>query len=120
MKPRDLILVVALVCAGGTFALAQQAAVPVMVRTDGDMDTCGVGTISEVTAVRAGPGIGHRQIDGLTTGARVWMFDEKDDWVGVAYGSENIECSPIKQDKAYDGPGKSGWVHRKFVRLIAG
>ena len=119
-KPGPIIVMLILLCAGGTLALAQQAAVPVMVKADGDFDTCGVGEISGAVAVRAGPGIGHRKIGNLNAGARVWMFDEKDGWIGLAYGSDDIECSPIEKDKAYDGPGKSGWVLKKFVRLLAG
>ena len=71
-------------------------------------------------AVRAGPGTTYPMTDKLRPGTRVWMFDEQGDWIGVAYGSDEIECSPIKQDKAYNGPGKSGWVYRKYVRLVAG
>ena len=91
-----------------------------MVKADGDFDTCAVGEITKASAIRAGPGIGYRKIDTLKVGDLVWMFGGKVDWVGVAYGSDEIECSPIKKDKAYDGPGKSGWVQKKNVRLMAG
>lgn len=107
--------------------IAEQPDVPVMVRADGDMDTCALGQVSGLNpkgdnflAVRAGPGSNNKMIDKLFTGDRVWMFDHKADWIGVAYGSDEIECSPIKNDKVYDGPGKSGWVHKKYVQLIAG
>ena len=106
---------------------AQDAGVPIMVRADGDLDTCGVGQVTGLNpkgdnflAVRAGPGASYKIRDKLSSGMRVWMFDQKGNWIGVVYGSKEIGCPPIKRDKVYDGPGKSGWVYKKYVRLIAG
>ena len=101
-------------------ALAQDKAIPVMIRADGDLDTCSMGKVATATEVRAGPGKAHRATGKLAAGASVWMFDERGDWIGIAYGVAEIECSPIKKTKAYDGPGKSGWVPKKSLRLLAG
>ncbi len=118
--------VIGLAMPGGA-GRAQQPDIPVMVRADGDWDTCALGQVSGLNpkgdnflAVRSGPGSSYKMIDKLHTGDRVWMFDRKGDWIGVAYGAAEIECSPIKKDKAYDGPGRPGWVHKKFVTLLAG
>ena len=48
------------------------------------------------------------------------MFDEHGDWIGIAYGVDELECSPAKKTKAYDGPGNSGWLPKKNLQLLAG
>ena len=121
MKLKAAIVVLAMLCTGGTLALAQQAAVPVMYGVDADFETCGWGQISKATAVRAGPGTGYLKTGEVKAGAGVTMFGEKGDWIGIAYGSDGQEdCPPRKKDKAYDGPSKSGWVQKKYLRLVAG
>jgi hypothetical protein len=108
-------------------AFAQNLTVPVMEHAEGDLDTCGLGEVTGLNpagdnflAVRTGPGSKYKMIDKLHTGDRVWMFDYKGEWIGVVYGSDSIECSPIRKDRPYAGPGRKGWVHKKFVRLLAG
>ena len=98
-----------------------------MERADGDLDTCALGRVKGLNprgdnflAVRAGPGTRHKMIDKLHTGDEVWMFDRKGDWIGIAYGASDISCSPIKADRRYRGPGKTGWVHKAFIEVIAG
>ncbi len=121
MQPRVVIVIFAMLCAGGTFALAQQTEVPVMFGVDAEFETCAWGQITKAAAVRAGPGIGYRKIGDLKAGAGVTMFGDKGDWIGIVYGTESQQdCPPRKTDKAYDGPGKSGWVLKKYVKLIAG
>lgn len=120
MIMRLLFLVAPAFVAWVSVSLAAQDAVPVMVRADGNLDTCALGETTAATAVRAGPGTSHRKTDTLEAGTRVWMFDEKDGWLGLAYGSDEIECPPVGHDKAYDGPGRSGWVKKHRVRLLAG
>ena len=99
---------------------AQPKAVSVTIKADGDFDTCGLGQTTAAAAGHAGPDASYNKTDTLKSGTRVWMFEEKGEWIGVAYGADEIECSPIKKDKAYDGPGKSGWVGKKYIKLLAG
>ena len=108
-------------------AVAGELDVPVMMWADGDLDVCSLGAVSGLNpdgdnflAVRAGPGTGHRMLDKIHTDDRVWIFDENNGWFGVAYGRDEIECSPIPANRPYDGPGKTGWVYGKYVTVIAG
>ena len=108
-------------------ALAGDLKEPVMIIADGDLDTCGVGKVTGLNpkgdnflAVRAGPGAKFKLLDKIHTDDLVWMFQDKGDWIGIVYGSDDISCSPVKADKPYDGPGKQGWVFKKYITLIAG
>lgn len=110
-----------------SMAFAEEPEVPVMMLAEGDLDTCGVGKVvglnpkgDNFLAVRSGPGAKFRQLDKIHTNDLVWMFQYTGDWIGVVYGSDDISCSPIKADKPYVGPGKKGWVFKKFITLIAG
>ena len=101
--------------------------VPVMEIADGDFDTCAFGKVSGLNprgdnflAVRAGPGTNYKMLDKIHTNDKVWLFNEKGDWIGIVYDSEEVSCSPVKADRPYKGPGKTGWVHRKFITLLAG
>jgi hypothetical protein len=117
----SICMMVAILCGGSALVLAQKAAVPVMYGVDAEFETCGWGQISKATTVRSGPGTGYSKTGDLKAGAGVTMFGDKGDWIGIAYGSESmVDCPPRKTDKAYDGPGKSGWVLKKHVRLVAG
>lgn len=106
---------------------ADELAVPVMMEADGDLDTCSLGKVvglnpkgDNFLAVRAGPGTNFKMLDKIHTNDQVWMFSESKNWVGIVYGSQDINCSPIKTDKPYSGPGKKGWVHKKFITVLAG
>ena len=101
---------------------ASKAAVPVMVIVNPGLDTCAWGEITKAAAVRSGPGIGYPKIDALKTGTGAWLYENKGDWHGIAYGPEadEVGCLPSEKDKAYDGPGKSGWIHKKHLGEIAG
>ncbi|MEX3008632.1 SH3 domain-containing protein [Hoeflea sp. TYP-13] len=110
-----------------TPALAAELDVPVMMWADEDLDVCSLGAVrgldpngDNFLAVRAGPGTGHRMLDKIHTDDHVWIFDENNGWFGVAYGSQDISCSPIPADRPYDGPGRKGWVFGKYVKIIAG
>ncbi len=112
--------------AGGP-VFAADPVVPVMEIADGDLDTCAFGNVSGLNpggdnflAVRAGPGTNYRMLDKIHTGEKVWLFSHKGDWIGIVYGVEEVECSPVKADRPYKGPGKTGWVHKKFITLVAG
>ena len=118
-----------LLVASGAVASSQTQGldIPVMERGDEDLDTCAFGEVTGLDpngdnylAVHSGPGTDYRQIDKLHSQNQVWTFDRKGSWIGVVYGSDNIDCSPITADRQYDGPGKVGWVHEKYIRLIAG
>jgi hypothetical protein len=76
-------------------------------------------------AVKDAPNIKARRTDKVFNGQKLWICDESKDgkWVGVVYPSnEKQDCgvtSPVEKKKPYDGPCKSGWVSRKYVRLLA-
>ncbi|MDA4844124.1 SH3 domain-containing protein [Hoeflea poritis] len=113
--------------AAGFAVAGDELDVPVMMWSDGDLDTCSLGAVTGLDpngdnflAVRAGPGTGHRMLDKIHTDDEVWIFDENNGWFGVAYGSPNISCSPIRGNRPYDGPGSTGWVFGKYVKIIAG
>ncbi|WP_136659029.1 SH3 domain-containing protein [Nitratireductor sp. XY-223] len=113
--------------AAGLAMAGDELDVPVMIWADGDFDTCAVGAVTGLDpkgdnflAVRAGPGTGHHMLDKIHTNDRVWVFDENNGWYGIAYGSPNISCSPVRNNRPYDGPGSTGWVFGKYVTIIAG
>ena len=98
-----------------------------MMWADGDLDVCSVGAVrgldpngDNFLAVRSGPGSGHRMLDKIHTDDRVWIFDENNGWFGIVYGSNNVNCSPIRSNRPYSGPGKTGWVFGKYVKAVAG
>jgi hypothetical protein len=115
---KTVIAIALSMCAVPSFA--QQKPVPVLMHAWEDLDTCSLGEVKVATAVRTGPSVSHHKIETLKRGTRVWLFDERPGWIGVVYGLKQLECSPIKKDKPYDGPGKSGWVPEKHVRGLAG
>ncbi len=119
---------------GWPLAQAQaQTVVPVEIGGDGDADACAsLGRIvrldpagDNVLSVRAGPGTRQRELDRLNAAALVTVCDERGAWLGVVYappGAE-IDCglsSPQEMRLPYRGPCRSGWVHRRFVDIIAG
>jgi len=110
-----------------TASRAGDLEVPVMVRADGDLDTCALGGVTGLNpkgdnflAVRSGPGTNYAMIDKLHAKDQVWMFGQQGSWVGVVYGVNELSCSPVAKDHAYQGPGKKGWVHKKFLIILAG
>lgn len=101
--------------------------VPVMMHADGDLDTCAFGKVSGLNpngdnflAVRAGPGTSYAMIDKIHTDDEVWLFDQKGGWIGIVYGTNNVNCSPINADAPYTGPGQTGWVFGKYITVVAG
>jgi hypothetical protein len=78
------------------------------------------------------------ELDRLTMERRVYAFNPVDDWkkatfIGVVYSDdreipENFEkksglpdALPVKPPfrRAYAGPCKSGWIHKRFVEVLA-
>lgn len=98
----------------------------------GELDACG--TLAEVAglgreadrrlSVRGGPDVAFRPVDWLRNGRRLHVCDRRGDWVGVVYGPDrSTDCgvsTPSERKRPYGGPCKSGWVHSRFVRGIAG
>lgn len=108
-------------------ALAGGLDVPIMERAEADLDTCAYGEVHGLRtdgdgflAVRSGPSTSHRKIDEVYNGDKVWMFEQRGKWIGVVYGVDHVDCSPITQDREVPHPGKKGWVHENWVRLLAG
>lgn len=109
------------------YAQAQQLEIPIIERTDGDLDTCSFAQVEGLKkggdgflAVRSGPSTSYDQLDELKNGDKVWVFDTKGNWVGIVYGNDNISCSPIAEDRPVKARGKKGWVHQNWVQLLAG
>jgi len=111
---------------------AQSRGVAVMMGGEADFDACGItGKVvglnpngDNFLAVRRGPAGTYQMIDKLHTGNNVYMCDQQGDWIGIVYDiSGNEDCgvsSPVAAKQAYSGNCKSGWVHRNYIRAIAG
>jgi hypothetical protein len=107
--------------------------VPVMAGGEEDLDACGSsGRIVGLNprgdgflSVRSGPGgKPYREIDRLYNGNAVMVCDEQGPWLAVVYGrSADDDCgvgTPWPVRKPYGGPCRSGWVHSRYVRMVAG
>ncbi|GKX33590.1 MAG: hypothetical protein MnENMB40S_12080 [Rhizobiaceae bacterium MnEN-MB40S] len=108
-------------------ATAQELDAPVMERASDDLDTCALGRVTGLKAdgdgflaVRSGPASGHRKLDELHNGDRVWLFDRQGQWIGIVYGVEEVSCDPIEKDRIVPHAGRKGWVHENWVEIIAG
>jgi len=112
------------VSAGEPTSLAR----PVMETADGNLDTCALGRVAGLNpdgdgylAVRAGPGSDHKELDRITNGTLVWVFETVGDWHGVIYGAEGVDCSPIPDTRVLEREGQlQGWVHGNWVEPLAG
>ena len=96
--------------------------VPVLERAEADdLATCATSTVTGVNSfltVRAGPGTEYDEIDQLSNGDIVHVFDSRGDWAGVVYDTENVECSSKKTRKVpYE---RKGWVHKDWLKDLAG
>lgn len=110
-------------------ALAQPAAVPVLVGGEAEFDACGgTGRVRGLDpkgdaflSVRAGPSSQARETDRLAEGDEVALCDRRGRWLGVVYGRGSCGvATPIERREPYRGPCRSGWVFESFVRLDAG
>lgn len=76
-------------------------------------------------AVRGGPGSQRPELDRLGGGALVTICDERGPWLGIVYPAPGTktDCgvsSPRPTRSPYGGPCRSGWVHSRFVDVVAG
>lgn len=108
-------------------AVANDLIVPVMERSQGDLDTCALGSIIGLKeggdgflAVRSGPGTEYNKIGELNNGDRIWLFDQKGQWIGIIHHVDEVSCGPIKSDRIVPHEGRKGWVHENWVKVIAG
>lgn len=110
---------------------------PVMIGGDADLDSCGsfwrVKGLNPrgdgFLSVRAAPGTDKREIDRLFNGDGVFVCETAGEWVGIVYAGagrgpdaqDNCAVgSPVPRRQRYSGPCRSGWVHRRFLEIIAG
>ena len=122
-----LLLAAGLLAPLANSSAAQQLDLPIIERSDGDLDTCALGEVHGLKdngdgflAVRSAPGSDYRKLDEVYNGNRVWIFQQVGKWYGIVYGVDNVDCSPTNKDDRVRAPGKKGWVHSNWVRLIAG
>jgi hypothetical protein len=109
--------------------------VPVVIGGDADADACGAtGQVVGLDprgdgflSVRSGPGgRAYRELARLHNGRPVHICGERGPWLAVVYPGRrgaSADCgvsSPWPVRRAYTGPCASGWVHRRYVRLVAG
>ncbi|MFT3808086.1 hypothetical protein [Arenimonas sp.] len=115
---------------------AGEASVPVRIGTheQPDLDAClSVGEVSGLKpsgdgflAVRRGPGTHYAIADKLTAGRRFHLCDWKEEggWHGIVYSPDgSLDCgvsSPVASPRVYSGKCKSGWVNRRWVKVVAG
>lgn len=113
----------------GLAAVSPGNAEPVRVGGPADFDACGVVGVPKglnprgdnFLAVRAGPSSRTRMRAKLRPGQRFFICETRGQWVGIVYGRGGSGVtSPIRRRQAYRGPCRSGWVFRRFVRVIAG
>ncbi len=109
-----------------------QADMPVMIGGDPDYDACGgSGVVTGLNpngdgflAVRSGPGTRFVMLDKIHNGHPIFFCDERGNWIGIVYSwDEGVDCgvgSPVSRRQTYNGPCRSGWVHRRYVQLLAG
>jgi Bacterial SH3 domain len=107
-------------------ALANTLDVPIMEEGgDGQMANCASSMVTGLRAggdgflaVRSGPGSQYRKLDELRNGETVVIFQMRGEWAGVVYRTENVRCSSkTTRPVAY---GNKGWVHKRWLKDVAG
>ena len=74
-------------------------------------------------ALRSGPASNYKLISKLPNGTQLWLCQEKGKWMGVLLRSPGADCgvsSPIARRQPYPGPCQSGWVYKKYIKMLAG
>lgn len=115
---------------------AAEPEIPVKVGRDGpELDACGgIGRVARLNpegdnflAVRERPTTEAPEKDRLGPRTLVWLCDGQGEWQGIVYPSGAYQdlgdCrvgSPVPAEAPYDGPCRSGWVHSRFIELVAG
>ena len=105
--------------------------VPIMIESEPDRDACsGTGIVKGLDpygdgflAVKGGPGLRFPRIDKLYNGEQVYICIESSDWYGIVYSKQRRDCNvstPWPRSLPYTGPCRSGWVHKRWIELIAG
>lgn len=107
-------------------ANAQELKIPIIEIADGDFDTCAFGQVTGVNgsdgflAVRSGPAEAFDKIDELKNNDQIWIYQKLGNWVGVVFGTVEVSCSPIDENRAVQTDGKKGWVHEDWIQITAG
>ena len=130
------LLAVSLLLICGTAASAQRTEqVPRIGLAGHALDSClSVGQVTGLNpqgdnflAVRALPSANAAEKDRLGPGRWLWLCDEAGEWLGVVYSSDPSEkpgdCgvgTPADRVRPYDGPCRWGWVHSRYVEVVAG
>jgi hypothetical protein len=121
----------------GTAASAQRPQrVPRIGQAGHDLDAClSNGQVTGLNpngdnflAVRAMPSANGAEKDRLGPGRWLWLCDEAGEWLGVVYSADPNEeppgdcgvASPVETERPYVGKCKWGWVHSRFVTVVAG
>jgi hypothetical protein len=121
-------------CLGLTPVLAQQPAridAPVVIGGNANYDACAsTGQVVGLNprgdgflSVRSGPGgRPYREIDRLFNGNQVYICGETGPWLAVVYpaGRDCGVSTPWPVRQPYTGPCRYGWIHSRYVRVIAG
>ena len=105
--------------------------VPVIIQADPRFDACfGSGKVKGLDpnsgsflAVRSGPGLKFSRIDKLHADDQVYLCVELGDWYGVVYTKTYQNCNvstPWQKSGPYTDPCRSGWVHKRWIELLAG
>lgn len=136
---------VAIVVGLAGLALGAQAGskrTPVMVGGNAEFDACpSAGVVTKLgpqraedpksgfLSVRSGPGgSAYFELDRLYNGDEVLICGGGEGpWHAVVYpgrGQSMESCgplgSPIRVRRVYDGPCRSGWIHKNYVEITAG
>jgi hypothetical protein len=130
-----LVSALLLVSAAAASSAAQAERVPRIGLAGDDLDAClSVGQVTGLNprgdnflSVRAEPRSGAAQKDRLGPGREIWLCDEAGEWHGVVYGGDPAEgpgdCgvgTPAASVQPYAGACRWGWVHSRYVTVIAG
>lgn len=132
MRPFIATLIGLNLCVGIVRAKAESLDEPVTIGQYPNLDACvGYGEVTGLDpngdnflSVRSGPGgRPYREIDRVHTGDGLALCSRRNAWYGVVYGGPADACGvtrPVSSPRSYKGPCRSGWVHSRYVRGIAG
>ena len=104
--------------------------IKVKIHGEPGLDPCGGGTVGGLKksgdgflAVRSGPSTKYKMKDKLYNGKRILLCDQRGDWFGVIYTKKNTDCFEGVNENitsTYKGRCWSGWVHKNWIKNIAG